>query len=127
MRLDPNIVRQQIANLKLLCPEAWEEGDEQLLTDMLAAETELNEFLAILEDQRQEAAYMAGAIEERVIELETRQKRLMDREVARRHLMQKLLEAADMRKVELPVATLSLRAVAPSVVIECEDDLPDIV
>lgn len=109
MRLDPSVVRQQIENLKITCPDTWEDGDEKLLTDVLAGETDLMEFLMIVEDQRQEATSMAAGIATRIAELGIRQERYERREKARRDLMFKLMSAADLRKAELPIATLSIR------------------
>lgn len=107
MRLDPNIIRQQIANLLLQNPELSE--DEILRADMIEGETDAFDFLRMVERQRQEAASMAGAIASNTAELGLRQERFERREKAMRALMFKIMEAADIKKAELPEATLSIR------------------
>lgn len=107
MRIDPNIIRQQIANLLVSYPELAE--DDVLRADMIEGETEAFEFLGMLERQRQEAAHMAGAIASNIAELGLRQERFERREKSMRALMFKVMEAGDIKKAELPVATLSIR------------------
>lgn len=126
MRLDPLQVQQQIANLKLICPEAFDEGDEQLLIDMLEAETDLKEFLTAVESRRQDAEHMGGGIATHIAELELRQRRYERREQAMRELEFKLLQLAAQRKVELAIATLSIRNSSPKVIITDDSLLPDI-
>lgn len=125
MTLDPTIIRSQIEVLKVTCPEAWDDGDDKLLHDMLEAETDLNEFLTVVEERRQDATAMAGAIATRIAELEQRQRRYEKREQAMRDLAFKMLQAADTKKVELPIATLSTTSGKPKVVIVNEDALGD--
>lgn len=107
MRLDPNTIRQQIANLLLQYPELAE--DEVLRADMIEGETEAFDFLRMIERHRQDAASMAGAIAENIAILELRQERFVRRERSMRVLMMKIMDAADIRKAELPEATLSVR------------------
>jgi len=121
MRLDPNTVRQQIENLKVSYPEIWDEGDEKLLTDCLEAETDLNEFLRVVVDRMQDSAAMAGGIASRIAEQTIRQDRFVRREKAMRALAFKLLQAADLPKIELPEATLSIRKGTPKVIITDDD------
>lgn len=126
MRFDPAQVLLQISNLKLQFPDIWDDGDEQLLSDCLEAETTMHEFLRVVEDRRQDAASMAGGIASRIAELELRQKRLEHREQAMRVLAFKIMEAAELNKMELPEATLSIRNGVPKVIITDEAILPDI-
>jgi hypothetical protein len=107
MRIDPNIIRQQIANLLISNPELAE--DEILRADMIEGETEAFEFLRRVERERQSAASLAGAIASNVAELGIRQERFERREKSMRALMMKIMDAADIRKAELPEATLSIR------------------
>lgn len=107
MRLDPNVIRQQIANLLLQWPELQE--DEVLRADMVEGETEAFDFLRIIERERQEAAAMAGALAENIAQIGLRQERFERREKAMRVLAFKIMEAADLRKAELPEATYSIR------------------
>lgn len=124
MRLDPNIIRQQIANLILQNPEL--EEDETLRADMIEGETDAFEFLRMIERQRQDTAALAGAIASNIAELGLRQERFERREKSLRALIMKIMDAADIRKAELPEATLSIRNGTPKVLITNENDLPDI-
>lgn len=108
MRLDPQIVLQQISNLKLSHPDIWDDGDEKLLTDCLQGETDIEEFLTVVVDRMLDASHMAGAQATRIAELEQRQTRFELREKAMRELAFKVMSSADVRKLELPEATLSI-------------------
>lgn len=105
--MNPDTVRQQITNLELLYPELAEDREAWALT--IESETDLPELMRQIERRRREAAHMAGAIEETMIELGDRQKRFERREAAMRELAFKLMQAADMRKLEMPEATYSVR------------------
>jgi hypothetical protein len=123
MRIDTHIVAQQISNLLLLYPELAE--DETLRADSIEAETEAIDVLRKIEQARRDAAAMAGAIATSIADLELRQKRFERREQAMRELAFKLMQIADLRKLEMPEATYSVRAVPPSVLITDEGALPD--
>lgn len=123
MRLDPNHVRQQIDNLLLQFPELLE--DDVLRADMLEAETDLHDLIRMLERKRQEACSLAGAIASNIAELGVRQERFERREQAMRAAMFKLLQWADVRKLELPEATLSVRNGTQKVVITDETAIPE--
>lgn len=123
-RLDPTIVKQQIGNLLAAYPELQE--DDVLRLDMIEGETEAFEFLRAVEQRRQEAASLAGAIAGNIAELGLRQERFERREKAMRALAFKVLEAADLPKVELPEATLSIRAGQSKVIITDEAVIPDV-
>lgn len=107
LTLDPAIVKHQIDNLLVQCPELAD--DEILRTDMIEGETDAFEFLRLVERKRQDACAMAGGIAGNIAELELRQARFERREQAMRDLHKKIMEAANLKKVELPEATLSLR------------------
>lgn len=125
MRLDPSTVRQEISNLRLSNPEIWDDEDEQLLSDMLSGSTSLDEFLTVVEDRRQDAAGMAGAIAGRIAELSIRQSRYVAREKSMRTLALKVMQIAGVRKCELPDCTFSIRAGSQSVAINDEQSVPD--
>lgn len=122
MRLDPSAIRQQIDNLLLQHPEL--QDDDVLRADMIEGETDLPEFLRQVEAIRRDAAGMAGGIAITIAELEIRQGRFERREKAMRELAFKLLQWADVRKLELPEATYSVRAGTPRVVIIDSSALP---
>lgn len=122
-RINPDIVRQQIANLLHLYPELAE--DEDLRLDMIEAETDANALFSAIVAQVIEADKNATGL--KAYEARFRERRArMERRVERlRELGFRIMEAADIRKVELPEATLSIRNGAQQVVITDESKLPD--
>jgi hypothetical protein len=125
MRLDPAIIKHQIENLLIQCPDL--EDDDILRADMIEAETEAFDFLRTIEERRREAIAMAGACATTIAELEVRRDRFTRREKAMRALAFKVMEAGDIRKpVELPEATYSIRNGTPKVIITDEQLIPDL-
>jgi len=122
--MDAQPVLREIAQLKIICPDAWDEGDEQLLSDMLEGSTTLNEFLTICEDRRQDSVSTAAGIATRIAELGLRKKRYEQREQAMRALIFKIMSAAEVRKVELPIATISIGKGREKLVILDKDAVP---
>jgi hypothetical protein len=106
MKMDTNVVRQQIDSLLLQYPELQE--DDQLRADMIEGETDAHEFLRMLERMRQEACSMAGALATNIAQIEGRLARFERREQAVRGLIFKILDAANQKRLELPEATLSI-------------------
>lgn len=123
MKLALDIVRQQIANLLLVHPELKE--DEEAWALSLESETEALDLFRQIEQRRQSAAHLAGAIASNIAELQLRQERFVQRERAMRSLMFKLMEQASLKRIELPEATVTIRAGSPQVVILDHRDLPD--
>ena len=125
-RLDPTFVRSQIELLRISHPGIWDDGDEQLLADMLEAETGLYEFLitlmrrALIDDD----AVVRGT-EAIMADMKARRVRYELRIEAARTLAFKLMQQADVRKIELPIATLSIRAGQVRVVVTDEAAIPD--
>lgn len=111
--------------IKLLNDHPELAEDDVLRADMIEGETSANEILGKIEEERQNAMCMAGATATRIAELELRQQRFEKREKAMRDLAFKIMQAAGLRKLELPEATYSVRNVPPSVMITNEDALPD--
>lgn len=118
MRLDSAIIQQQIANLLLTYPELAE--DDQLRADMIEGATELHEFMREIERRRQNATHLAGDVASNIAELELRLHRFEQREKGLRELMRKLMELADLRKVELPEATISMAKGQPKLMGDCD-------
>lgn len=119
--LRPEQILQQIESLKLLYPELVE--DEWELS--LESETEFKEFLRKVEQCRQNAVALMEAVQHQIDLLHERAKRFDRREQAMRKLELKLLEAADLRKIELPEATMSITAGRWKVIITDEKELPE--
>jgi hypothetical protein len=124
-RLDPTFVRAQIELLRHTHPDIWDEGDEQLLADMLEAETGLNEFLTIVMRQMADASAFAVGLSEIINDMNDRRDRFDARHEALRGLVFRLMTHAGVRKIELPIATLSIRDGVPRVTITDEARLPE--
>ncbi len=121
--LDLKFVRDQIAALLLAHPEL--EEDEVLRTDSIEGETSAFEFLSRVVRKIGSTQALAGGTAEYIGELQERKARLERREMALRSLIFKVMSAADIRKAELPEATLSMRSGQSKVVIINEKELPD--
>jgi hypothetical protein len=124
MHLDPEIIRQQIANLLVSCPELAE--DEILRADMIEGETEAFDFLSMIVRKIGETKALAAGTDEYVKELRERSARLDRRVEGLRTLATRIMDTAQIKKAELPEATLSLRNVPPKLVVDDPENLPDI-
>jgi len=123
--LDPTFVRMQIEQLRVTHPGIWDDGDEQLLADSIEGSTDLHEFLTAVVRRMCEAEACAEGIGDLIRETKERQQRFEQRGEAMRAMAFKLMNAADVRKLELPQATLSIRAGVPKVIITDETRLPE--
>jgi len=99
--------------------------DETLRSDMLEGCTNAMEVLSVLARWEEETAANIEVLKARKALLAARQARMEKRDEVIRASIQKVLEEADLKKVELPEATISLRVSPPKVVIVDESDLPD--
>jgi hypothetical protein len=123
MRLNPEAIKQQVDGLLTAYPELAE--DEQLRLDMLEGSTDLVEFMRKLETARQNACAMSDAIATLIKNWQLRKETFDRRDEAMRNLMLRLLQAAHLKKLEMPEATLSVRLGVPRVVIVDETEIPD--
>ena len=123
-RLDHTFVRTQIEHLRLTHPGIWDEGDEQLLADSLEGQTDFHKFLSAVVRRICEAEAFVDGIGDLIIDIKARQQRFERRGEAMRALAFKVMSAAEVRKVELRQATLSIRAGVPRVLITDETRLP---
>lgn len=122
-RFDLAILEREIASLLALCPELAE--DETLRADMIEGETSAFDALSALARRIGEAEAMAEGIAAYCASLKERKARLERRSEALRAGVVRLMNAAALRKAELPEATLSLSARAPKVVITDESIIPE--
>jgi hypothetical protein len=121
-RIDPTFVLAQIELLRLRYPQIWD--DDDTLEIVLESETDLNDALAAIVERMCEAEAFAIAINAVVNNLRDRRDRFNNRYEAMRTLVFKLMSSADVRKVELVQATLSIRAGQPKVIVTDEAALP---
>ena len=123
MRIDPNHVRAQIELLRYSYPGLFADGEDWEL--VLDSETDLDGLLNQLIAQERDAAAMTGAIATQIADLKARQCRFEQRSKAARDLMLKVMQAANVRKRELPAATLSIRNGSTRLVINDDESVPD--
>jgi hypothetical protein len=121
--LNPAFIKAQIDMLLVQFPELLE--DDVLRADTIEGQTDLHEFLRGLEHRRREASAMVNAIGMDIDNLKQRQARFDRRDEAMRGLMFKLLESAELKRLELPEATLSIANGRQKVVIVDESLLPE--
>lgn len=122
-KFDHDFVRAQIDRLRLTHPTVWDD-DEQLLSDMLEGTTQLHEYLnALMKEVLDLEAFLLG-IPDIIETLRSRKVRMEAKLESLRHLMQSLLEHADLKKIELPARTLSIKAGTPHVIVTDESLLP---
>ena len=122
MILDPQIIHHQIANLLVSFPELAEDEDSWSMA--LASETELDELLTKLIAMIEDSNVLIDGTAIRMEELKARQDRFKRRIEAFRALIFKLMEAAEIKKRELPLGTLSIRAGTPKVIITDPLEVP---
>lgn len=115
-------IEREIENLIASYPEMAE--DETLRADMIEGSTDATAILSKIVDRMQEAETMAAAIQKRVNDLDARQKAFDRRGDAMRSLAFRIMTAANLRKMPLPEATLSIRAVPRSLAINDESQIP---
>ena len=122
--LDPQIVRQQVENLKVLHPDILE--DEEAWIATLESETSFEELLTTIVRRIEDTKALVIGTKDRFDELKARKDRFEHRVETLRELAFKLMQSAEIAKAELPEATLSLRAGAPQLIGDAEpDSLPD--
>lgn len=121
---DADILRTQIENLIRQYPEIAE--DEILRADMLDGETSIAEVMTELIRMGEDARAMRDATKTQLDNLKARGERFVRRVEFSRSLLGAILDAANLRKFELPEATIYLRNNPQQIVGEPNGDmLPD--
>ena len=118
-----DILRRTIELLLERYPELKE--DEDLKADMLEGSTDFEETMEKLLRRTQDSIYLAKACQDAERDIHDRRKRFEKRVEFGREMMKRLMETADVRKLEFPTATLSLMNTPPQVVILNEYEIPD--
>jgi len=122
MKVQIDELKQQMDAIVTEFPELAD--DEDLRADMFEGETDINWVMGRLVDYDADARGMASAIADRVKDLNERKARYSRRSEVFRQLALGVLQRADLKKVELPTATVSLRNVPPAVMISDHEALP---
>jgi hypothetical protein len=123
-RHNADALRREIERLLLEYPELAD--DEVLRADMLDGSTDIGDILLSLIHTIQDAAALKEGTQARIDELKTRGERFTMRLEFVRSLIFKIMETAQLKKVELSEATLLIRANPQHLVGELDaSTLPD--
>jgi phage shock protein A len=98
--------------------------DEEMISDAVEGETSLIEAISGAADRVEELDAHCEALEARIKELGERRSRFEDQAARIKAAIHVAMGQAELRKLELPQATISLRAVAPKAEITDEAALP---
>lgn len=124
MNINPLVVRQQIENLKVAHPELIEDDEAWLAS--LESETRFEELVTQLVRRIDDSKALAEGTAGRLTELQERKARMLHRMESLRNLLFKLMESAELAKLELPEATITIRKGTPQLVGEADPSaLPD--
>ena len=119
---DVTLLEQVINSLFDSYPEL--KDDEELRLDTLHGCTNFVEIIDSLLLRTQDAEALAGACDNMIKEIKKRKDRFDTRSNFNRDLIKRLMEIADIRKLELATGTVSVTNKSPSVVIVDEALLP---
>lgn len=101
------------------------DDDMQLLLDMIEGETGFLEAVDAVLEARADNTAMIEAMAQREAELRARRQRFEMREETIRKALQRSLEATGLKKLQRPLATLSLGNRAPMAIVTNEALIPD--
>jgi hypothetical protein len=116
--------RTRFTELRRRLLELHPDLDEQTLADTLEGATDFKEALAALIRSALEDECLAKALKDRLDQMKGRLSRLEARASSKRQVAVENMEAADLRKLQEPDFTASVRIGPPSVTIVSEDELP---
>lgn len=116
-------VVREISDLLAVYPEL--EEDEALRADTLEGETDINNVLSRLVQEREAAYAMAEGVKVPVNDLRERKARLERRGDGYGEAIERVMSAAGLSKVTLPNATISVSQGGPTAVVEDEAAIPD--
>jgi hypothetical protein len=122
IQADAASVKAQIINLINAYPELA--GDDELRADMFEGETDLEKVVSRCLNASMEASSMVDAIKSRESDLRERRSRYERKAAAMKALILDMMTTADIPKMELAEATLSMRDPVPGVNVVNVDDLP---
>ncbi len=124
MKLNANIVKQQIESLKLNAPDLFEDNEGWLLS--LESETDFNTVMSqIVEQVNYAKAEVEGIDEYLKKRIAARRDRILRREETLRTLAMALMQSAGVKTLRFPFATVSISTGWPKVIITDETLLTD--
>lgn len=98
--------------------------DEDAIRDTLEGETDIAGLIRMLLLSVEDDQAMVDGCQSRIDELKERQDRFKHRIEAKRGLIHQAVALSGQRKIEMDIATVSLRAVPPKVIVTNESELP---
>lgn len=122
MRYD--LTKMQVQAVAINLREALSD-DERAYLDTLEGETDLYELVARLLDQVETDEGIQARLAEQIADRTARKQRAAERVRHTREAIQALMECAQIDKLALPEATLSVRKVAPKAIVTDEAAVPD--
>jgi hypothetical protein len=123
-QINSQSVRQAIENIKVLYPDLVE--DDEAWLSALESETDFNEVLTEIVRRIDDTKALVIGTKDRFEELKARKDRFEFRIEKLRDVAFNIMQSAELAKVELPEATLSLRAGTQQLVGDANaNDLPD--
>jgi hypothetical protein len=122
MTLRADVIAMEIDNLLLQYPELA--GDEQLRADMLEGSTSLHDFLQGLVKKIGDVQAYSSGCKSYIKSLQARTQVLDQRIALMRGLILRMMEKADLTRVELDVANLQIMPSGRSVIVTDEKQLP---
>lgn len=120
----PDLTKIQVEMVMLHLRDQFED-DEQLKLDTLEGETDLFELVGRLLDRIEEEAGTMAALSEQIGDRQARKARSTAREKAYREAVMGLMLCAQLEKLTLPEATLSVRDTAAKLAINDPDAVPE--
>ena len=120
-----SVQEYRLTKERLLAAFPQLDEDECALLDTLEGITSLQEQIVALMRSADNDRILYLGIKERMMELAARLTRMESRYEGKRNLIAHAMAAADLKKIEAPDWTLSLRRIPPSVVIQNEELIPD--
>lgn len=119
-----NLSEYQYLRERLLAE--YQDIDDQTLRDTLEGISELPEALAALTRSYMDDLALAAALGMRISEMQERLSRFEVRAEKKRVLLTQVMERAQLKKLQEPDFTVSLRAVPPGLVVCNEADIPEV-
>lgn len=117
------MIEEQIRALLADYPQLAD--DEDLRNDMISGSTSFDEALSAFAMLIQETKAQAMSLKAVIGQLTDRLRRFDKREEFARAMIYNLMSTAEMKKIELPICTLSVVNTAPKVIITDESALPE--
>jgi len=121
MRID--LTKMQVGAVATMLRDALTE-DEQLYLDTLEGETNLYELVRQLIERIEDDEGLQAALTEQIEARQVRKQRAAQRVKHNREAIMALLQCANLDKLALPEATLSVRDVAPKAIVTDEAAVP---